>query len=95
MQHKAKKSDAEDSTFLYASYIKVRYKTYCDGKSCQGLGKMKRESITQNFDLAEFRVRVQKGNDPHGPIRETLSRLGDRWTPLILQILRIGKIRYT
>ena len=28
-------------------------------------------------------------------MRETLSRLGDRWTPLILMILRTGIMRYT
>lgn len=49
----------------------------------------------QNFDLHEFRSRVQQGNDPHGPVRETLSRLGDRWTPLLLMILKTGVMRYT
>lgn len=49
----------------------------------------------QDVDLEEFRRRVQQGNDPHGPVRETLSRLGDRWTPLILMILRTGIMRYT
>ncbi|MCT9561661.1 helix-turn-helix transcriptional regulator [Acinetobacter baumannii] len=48
-----------------------------------------------SFDLEEFRIRVKQGNDPHGPVRETLSRLGDRWTPLMLLILRNGIMRYT
>lgn len=94
-KHKSKNSDAEDSTFLYASYIKVRYAERGDEHDFQGLGAMKLKSTTQDFDLEAFRARVQKGNDPHGPVRETLNRLGDRWTPLILQILRTGTIRYT
>lgn len=49
----------------------------------------------QQIELEEFRKRVQQGNDPHGPVRETMSRLGDRWTPLILMILRAGIMRYT
>jgi DNA-binding HxlR family transcriptional regulator len=54
--------------------------------------------ITQQdatFDAEEFRRRVQQGNDPHGPVRETLSRLGDRWTPLLLQVLQVGVMRYS
>ncbi|WP_120429714.1 winged helix-turn-helix transcriptional regulator [Acinetobacter baylyi] len=49
----------------------------------------------ENFDLQEFRSRVKKGNDPHGPVRETLGRLGDRWTPLLLMVLGSGMMRYT
>lgn len=47
--------------------------------------------------LAQLRERVlANGNDPHGPIRETLARLGDRWSPLILQVLAAGGcLRFT
>lgn len=47
------------------------------------------------FDLEEFRERVRQGNDPHNPVRETLGRIGDRWTPLILMILCSGTLRYS
>lgn len=49
----------------------------------------------QDVDLEELRQRVLQGNDPQGVVRETMSRLGDRWTPLILMILRTGIMRYT
>ncbi|MFV5516891.1 winged helix-turn-helix transcriptional regulator [Acinetobacter gerneri] len=47
------------------------------------------------FDLEKFRNRVKKGNDPQSPVRETLNRIGDRWTPLILMTLRSGVMRYS
>ncbi|EIK94250.1 HxlR family transcriptional regulator [Pseudomonas sp. M47T1] len=50
----------------------------------------------QRQALDQLRARVQhNGNDPQGPIRETLARLGDRWSPLLLLILRHGMLRFT
>lgn len=56
---------------------------------------MNDQGTTQNLKLEAFRKRVRQGNDPHGPVRETMSRLGDRWTPLILFILQTDVMRYT
>ena len=51
---------------------------------------------TQQQALERLRARVlHNGNDPHGPIRETLGRLGDRWSPLLLLILKTGMLRFT
>lgn len=50
--------------------------------------------MTDQFNLDEFRARVQRGNDPQHPVRETMNRIGDRWTPLLLMILRAGVMRY-
>lgn len=50
----------------------------------------------QRQALDELKARVlENGNDPHGPIRETLARIGDRWSPLILLVLRSGMLRFT
>ena len=50
----------------------------------------------QRQALDQLRARVRhNGNDPQGPIRETLARLGDRWSPLLLLILRHGMLRFT
>lgn len=48
----------------------------------------------QGLDGLRERV-LHNGNDPHGPIRETLARLGDRWSPLLLLVLRHGMLRFT
>lgn len=50
----------------------------------------------QREALDQLRERVlHNGNAPHGPIRETLGRLGDRWSPLLLLVLRHGMLRFT
>ncbi|AUO49701.1 MAG: helix-turn-helix transcriptional regulator [Pseudomonas sp.] len=50
----------------------------------------------QRQALDDLKERVLRGgNDPHGPIRETLARLGDRWSPLLLLVLRNGTLRFT
>lgn len=50
----------------------------------------------QREALDDLRKRVLlNGNDPVGPIRETLARLGDRWSPLLLLILKHGMLRFT
>lgn len=55
---------------------------------------MNDDSQRQALDQLRARVR-HNGNDPQGPIRETLARLGDRWSPLLLLILRHGMLRFT
>ena len=55
-----------------------------------------RLDIIQREALDALKTRVlANGNDPHGPIRETLARLGDRWSPLILLVLQSGMLRFT
>ncbi len=50
----------------------------------------------QRQALDQLRARVRhNGNAPQGPIRDTLARLGDRWSPLLLLILRHGMLRFT
>lgn len=50
----------------------------------------------QRQALDDLKERVLRGgNDPHGPVRETLARLGDRWSPLLLLVLRNGTLRFT
>lgn len=54
------------------------------------------EEEDQRERLDKLRQRVLRGgNNPHGPIRETLARIGDRWSPLLLLVLRTGKLRFT
>lgn len=62
----------------------------------KGEGSTRVVDGVQRHALDELKKRVLRGgNDPHGPVRETLARLGDRWSPLLLLVLRNGTLRFT
>lgn len=62
----------------------------------KGEGSTRVVDRVQRQALDDLKERVLRGgNDPHGPIRETLARLGDRWSPLLLLVLRNGTLRFT
>lgn len=80
---------AEDRTFMWVGYLNVRTPP-ANNKEYRVNDDAQRQALDQ------LRARVQhNGNDPQGPIRETLARLGDRWSPLLLLILRHGMLRFT
>ncbi|MFY0751793.1 winged helix-turn-helix transcriptional regulator [Pseudomonas sp. NFX5] len=62
----------------------------------KGEGSMHVVDKIQRQALDDLKARVLRGgNDPHGPVRESLARLGDRWTPLLLLVLHTGTLRFT
>jgi len=62
----------------------------------KGEGSTHAVDSVQRQALDELKARVSRGgNDPHGPVRDTLARLGDRWSPLLLLVLRHGTLRFT
>ncbi|WP_249675099.1 winged helix-turn-helix transcriptional regulator [Pseudomonas abieticivorans] len=62
----------------------------------KGEGSPRVVDSVQRQALDDLKARVLRGgNDPHGPVRETLARLGDRWSPLLLLVLRQGTLRFT
>lgn len=62
----------------------------------KGVGPVRSIDADQRQALDELKLRVLRGgNDPHAPIRESLTRLGDRWSPLLLLVLRNGTLRFT
>lgn len=84
---------------MWVGYLNVRTpegSPGVEGEMHKGEGSARVVDGVQRQALDDLRGRVLRGgNDPHGPIRDTLGRLGDRWTPLLLLVLRSGTLRFT
>lgn len=62
----------------------------------KGEGRRRVIDAAQRQGLDDLKERVLLGgNTRQGPIRTTLARLGDRWSPLLLLVLRHGMLRFT
>ncbi len=83
---------------MWVGYLNVRtpWAQYVESGMHKGEGSTRVVDTVQRQALDDLKARVLRGgNDPHGPVRETLARLGDRWSPLLLLVLRNGTLRFT